>query len=58
VDKMDDRDVRKLVFDTLDNAISTWLKNTDGNFVQDSIKNGIVDKDELVEYFMFNLLNL
>ena len=60
---MDDQNVRKLVFDTLDDAVSIWLNydiedSDEGNFVQRAVQNGIVDKDELVEHFMFRILNL
>jgi len=53
---MDDQDVRKVVFDTLDGAINMWLSYN--NLVQSAVKNGIVDKDELVEHFMFRLLKI
>jgi hypothetical protein len=64
-DKMNKRDQlkRKLVFDRLDVTLNRWLEfdidtGHKKKFIERSIESGIVNKDELVEHFMYKIVDL
>jgi len=55
---------RKLVFDMLDVTIDKWLEfdinnsNNKKKFVERMVESGLVTQDELVDHFMYRIINL